>query len=158
MYAPDAPHNFFSPDFTPASANDYVYAFQVINSGSSNDLIVHFSMGGLYGVDNAGWFDASAGNTPSPPTSTPHSVDWDFGGNPIAGGQASSGLAFSSPNPPGMAAFGEVGDGSSLILYPLPGPVPEPASMVMWALLALACGAWGWKNARNVKSAQRCTS
>ena len=137
------PGQFPFMGYTP-TGGEYVYAYQIFNAGS--DDLSQLSVGGVSAPDNPGWFPDPGTTAPTAANVGAFSAVWTFGTSLSAVNGTSYGLAFSSPSPPTSGSFGSVIDSGNSATFSL--GTPEPASIVIWALLGLACSAWGWQNAQ----------
>jgi hypothetical protein len=150
-FAQAFPGSSYSPP-----ANQLVYAYQVVNAGSSDVSTLSLGIvdGRPYG--SIGWFPltnqlGNPGMTPTTATfiiSSPGSYDaanWNFSGG-IATGQVSAGLAYASPNAPEFQFGTLINSGLNATAEPLPSPstsaTPEPATFTLLgsALLGLGVG------------------
>jgi len=128
----------------PLSGGQYVYAYQIVSSASSNASIDSFSVGILDEaiVSDIGWEAALAAEVEpsfayfSPDAVTPQSAMYlflpQFAGV-IPGGASSTILLFSSDRTP-QEGFGIIEGGSigaTVAGLPTPSPVPEPATVFL---------------------------
>jgi PEP-CTERM motif len=162
-YAVWAPGTFPGA-FAGFSASDYVYAYQVHETGTA--LLSSFSVALSAPADrlNIGNFTGNNGfglvsGDASDPNSTfivpLDSADWFFDG--VVQGGTTDGLAFSSPNAP-FSYYGYYGatvmDDSNAVAFviPLPTPIfdeiPEPGTFMLAALGFISVAAWGWRRRR----------
>jgi len=130
---------------SPPLGGDYIYAYKIINSGSSTVSINSFSVAILQGaeVGNINWddYEASDGIEPffeyfSPSPQSPQSAEFLF----IAGttglvesGLHSVNLLFSSNYGPTEGFAVMTGGGIGGPIETVPTPVPEPATLVLLA-------------------------
>lgn len=133
------------PDCSPATADLFMYAYQVfVNEGSTevsslsvvvDSAIPHSNIGsyGSIGVEN--------GTAPFAAGFTGTSAVWSFLFDPIQAGEHSSVLCFSSPNPPTMGSATVHDSGLSAMTYlPTPAAVPEPQVLSFGIVLVALCG------------------
>jgi hypothetical protein len=135
VYSPAQTFPFLGFGYTP-TAGDYVYVYQVFNTGDI--AISNFSVDVIHFAENIGSFsDAGDGLDGSTPIGAaldlPYSASWDFDG--IVANTHSCGLAYSSPLPPAIDKGYAVNHGTYVNIYGIASPVPEPATL--WLV---ACG------------------
>lgn len=126
------------------SISDYSYIYQVYNAGSSGDAPLK-----LFGTSNpykvtiteAGYvttanLDSLTGTVA--PSNIDYggfsAADYSFNSPAIGLGNSSYLLYYKSPYSPTMVNGGVQSDGGYNQMNPVPGPVPEPASMAMIGL------------------------
>ena len=111
-------------------------------------------------IDQTGWFQGdgvfdTTGNGGGIPFSgfDGTQVIFAFGG--VAAGQATAGLAFSSPNPPVLSQATTIDDGTRASVMPVPSDkpvnIPEPATLTL-ALFGFAGFAFQWLRRRGRKT------
>ncbi len=154
-YAVWAPGTF-PGSFAGFSASDYVYAYQLHETGLAPLSSVSIVLTGPADTLNIG--DFSGNNGFGPVAGNPSiaafiipfdSANWSFDG--VAQGNSTDGLAFSSPNGPIWSTGSTIDDGSVGILIPVPSPnpirVPEPATVTL-ASFGLAVLIFQWLRRR----------
>jgi hypothetical protein len=118
-------------------ANEYVYAYQIFNASDSVN-ISKYSIPLMGEADNIGFFLESTDSTgilPNPAfTEIFGSAIWSFNGISFGPGEHSSILLFSSSAPPVLAGSTITDHGSSTEVLPVPTPIPEPASVLVWLI------------------------
>jgi hypothetical protein len=147
VYAPDVFNTLFPGSGYTAPLNDFTYAYQIIQAGQSDLSKLDVSIAANRPSDTIGTFSTNlvSGDVPltsvlTAPKTANYIAEWTFGG--ILTPNSSQGLVFSSPNSPEMRFGSVVNSGLNAFGYlpspsTVPGPVPEPSS-----LLLLACGAF----------------
>ncbi len=120
--------------YTP-TAGELTYAFQMFSTGTSpiHSLTVNDPNGA---ADNIGTFTDLVGEAPITFALGTQAL-WNFAG--LDAGENSIGLAFSSTNTP-AELFGIVVNGGSFavaIPLPVPGDIPEPASVALMGIGSL---------------------
>jgi hypothetical protein len=135
-YAVWAPGTFPGA-FAGFSASDYVYAYQVHETGTAplSSFSVALSapadtlnIGDFTGNNGFGLVAGDASNLAF--IIDMDSANWQFDG--VVQGGFTDGLAFSSPNGPTMSTGATIDDGSVGFVIPLPSPVvPEPGTLTL---------------------------
>jgi hypothetical protein len=135
-----------------APANEFVYAYQIENTGPSDASTLGVTVNFSNAHDNIGSFPLDAGDV-QPLTAefepdAPDDVDtahWFFSGPSIPPlGGSSVGLAYASPDPPENWFGTLIDSGLNASAAPLPGPsadpVPEPSTAILLAAAAILLG------------------
>lgn len=147
VYAPGVFNTLFPGSGYTAPLDDFTYAYQIFQAGDSDLSKLDVSIAANRPTDTIGSFSTNqvSGDAPlasvfTTPTTANYTAEWTFSG--ILTPHSSQGLVFSSPNLPEMRFGSVVNSGLSAFGYlpspsTVPGPVPEPSS-----LLLLACGAF----------------
>lgn len=138
-YAAYAPGTFDVPGAVdPSGGTEYVYAYQLFNTGGAQDNTLSVLTIGVKNVNH--WVDKSAlaGLAPSGMPLLASSIRADFVAPEIGFGQNSDLLLYTSPLAPGFrpatVANGGVGDTQLVV-----AAVPEPATIGLLAMVT-ACG------------------
>jgi hypothetical protein len=128
--------SFYSGDTYTPTPNEYVYAYQIFNLGSDNISKYWIPLEGQ--ADNIGFFRESSdtfglGVMPNPTfTGISESAIFSFIDHTIGPGQNSAILVFSSISPPIKSDSFIKDGGTTAEVLPVPTPVPEPASVLVW--------------------------
>ena len=142
---------FTSADFDTAfpglyttTADELVYAYQVLNTGTdfvSQEIVAQTNSSAH---DIGSFLDTAGEIAPSLETdNTPFSMDWAFNSPNIVQNEDSYILVYSSPNLPiDGASLTFNGGGFGVSDVPMPGdvPIPEPATMALLAMGAALLG------------------
>jgi PEP-CTERM motif len=142
----------FGAGADPSNGSQYVYAYQVYNTGANGpttvaEAISFFSVGlganaNAQNIEALPLVNGNFGQLPSSESfggSPPNSAGWFYSVTPLGLAAQSQILLFTSPHGPTYQSSGVTGNGLSAS-QPLPSPAPEPSSvilLVMGGLVAL---------------------
>ena len=120
-------------NYTP-TPGELAYTYQVYVTGTAPVTVFTVDIDPSSPVDNIGYFfDGDGTQIPFDYFFVSGGAEWDFDG--IVQGDASVGLAFSSPNLPVDYTGNVVDTGQSAFVIPLPSPgpvpIPEPSTLVL---------------------------
>jgi hypothetical protein len=152
VFAPGKFQQAFPGSSYSPSPTELVYAYQTVNTGSSDASTLQVAIADGHPADTIGSFSLGDSTQVTPSTvdfqslgpGFSNSAYWLFQSPTIPSGGLSVGLAYASPDTPEQQFGSLINSGLASVADPLPAPstspVPEPSTLILLVATAIVLG------------------